>query len=121
MDYWDGPPVRIVSASPWFISMTFTAIYPAGSSRRRPLVMTGRDNPALMEFQRSLVVELMRNGLRCEKSPKFNPHVTLFRGAGEIPRQSVEAVTWTVGEIVLIRSIIGEGRHEHLGRWSLGG
>lgn len=91
-----------------------------GKPANRPLVTTVADNPALLEFQQSLMIELMRNGLRCGNSPKFNPHLTLFRGAKEIPLQSVDPITWTVREIVLIRSVIGESRYEHLGRWSLG-
>lgn len=84
-----------------------------------PLVLGGDENPELMEFQKSLMKELIYRGLPCKKNPKFNPHLTLSRGSKEVARQSIAPITWTVGEIVLVQSVIGKGKHLHLGRWKL--
>lgn len=85
-----------------------------------PLVMTMGDsiNPTLMDFQQSLMKQLWLHGLPCKKSPKFNPHVTIGRGP-LLLSESALPVSWIAGEIVLLQSIIGKGRHDCLGRWPL--
>ena len=91
-----------------------------GKPGKRPLVMTMGEaaNPMLIEFQQSLMKQLWLSGLPCKKSPKFNPHVTLSRGP-LVLAEPADAVSWIAGEIVLLQSIIGEGRHDCLGRWPL--
>jgi 2'-5' RNA ligase len=89
-------------------------------SDNRPLVMTMGNaiNPLLMEFQQSLMKQLWLHGLPCKDNPKFHPHVTLSRGSLEIAKPTV-GLSWIAGEIVLLQSIIGQGRHVPLGNWLL--
>jgi 2'-5' RNA ligase len=100
------------------ISLNQLGSFKKGADTHTP-VMTDDDNPTLMEFQKSLLKELILHGLPCKRNPKFNPHVTLSRGSKEIPKQAIERISWMVADIVLVQSLIGQGRHIHLGRWKL--
>jgi len=51
----------------------------------------------------------------------FAPHVTLWWDEERLEAQPAAPVAWTARELVLIDSIQGEGRHNHLARWPLGG
>ncbi|MES2660410.1 MAG: RNA 2',3'-cyclic phosphodiesterase [Verrucomicrobiota bacterium] len=100
------------------ISLDQVESFRKGSENHTP-VMTCGDNPMLMEFQKSLLKELILHGLPCKRNPKFNPHVTLSRGSKEIPKKLIEPISWMVADIVLVQSVIGQGRHIHLGWWQL--
>jgi RNA 2',3'-cyclic 3'-phosphodiesterase len=47
--------------------------------------------------------------------------VSLLRDKAEVPKTFVEPISWTAREFVLLDSVLGEGRHEILGRWTLNG
>jgi 2'-5' RNA ligase len=83
------------------------------------LVIQGIKSPKLADFQASLLKKCLLQGFHCKKA--FTPHVTLSRDSKEILRQPIEPITWEATEVVLIQSVIGEGRHIHLGRWPLSG
>lgn len=52
---------------------------------------------------------------------RFNPHLTLLYDEKPVAEARVALVRWRVREVVLIRSVHGEGRHRHLARWPFGG
>ena len=81
-----------------------------------PLVLYSSEiNKSLMEFHRKLSPRGQGN------RRSFKPHVTLLYDAKNIPEHPVHPVGWTVTELVLVRSYVGLGRHEHLARWPLCG
>ena len=51
----------------------------------------------------------------------FKPHVTLLYDDGHVPPQTSLPIGWTVDELVLIHSLVGQSRHIVLGRWPLQG
>lgn len=51
----------------------------------------------------------------------FQPHVTLFYGDRRIAEHPIEPIDWIVREFVLVRSLVGRSRYQHLARWTLGG
>jgi 2'-5' RNA ligase len=51
----------------------------------------------------------------------FVPHVSLIWSPDFLAERAVEPFSWMVREFVLLHSIHGEGRHEVVGRWPLGG
>lgn len=82
--------------------------------RNQPFVLCGDgENDALMNFQRRLCIA---SG---SASDSFNPHVTLLYDSKPIDEHPIEPVSWTVSELVLVRSFYGQSRHEHLARWPL--
>jgi 2'-5' RNA ligase len=64
---------------------------------------------------------LAEAGLVRPRARDFEPHLTLLRDRIAAPEEFIEPVRWRVQEFVLLDSVHGEGRHELLGRWALGG
>jgi RNA 2',3'-cyclic 3'-phosphodiesterase len=93
----------------------------AGQPRNRPLVLRGGEGVAGIEaFQRALHVEMKKAGLGRWAKP-YTPHVTLLYDDAIVEEQIIEPIRWTVTELVLIYSVLGETKHVHLARWPLQG
>jgi RNA 2',3'-cyclic 3'-phosphodiesterase len=83
------------------------------SSRRpkRPIVLSGDITPSLQALVQAIDPEAHR---------PFKPHVTLLYDAQRIAREAVpEPVAWISREFALMRSHLGQSRHETLARWML--
>lgn len=91
-----------------------------GNRPNRPLVLSSSKGlPALIAFQQALRMAIRKAGLDNWRQQSFTPHVTLLYDGRRVPEQAIEPVSWTVREVVLIRSMLGLSRHETLGRWPL--
>jgi tRNA(adenine34) deaminase len=85
----------------------------------KPIVAVGGDGVLALEtFHRQLQKALVRQGIKPEA--RFKPHATLLYDPQGIPERAAEPIAWTVGEVVLVHSLLGRTTHEHLARWSLG-
>lgn len=73
----------------------------------------------LDDFYRRLCNAMQANGFRTNSA--FNPHLTLFYDEHPVTSAINPPVCFTVRDLVLIRSIYGTSRHDHLAHWSLGG
>jgi 2'-5' RNA ligase len=62
----------------------------------------------------------LRRQLGAESTQSFKPHVTLLYDDRILSPQEVAPISWMVTEVLLIRSLIGRGRHEVLARHPLG-
>ena len=51
---------------------------------------------------------------------RFTPHLTLLRDGKHIAEHDVERIGWTVREVVLVHSLIGQTTHRHVARIPLG-
>ncbi len=92
---------------------------PAGDTS--PLVLYSKAHQLpLIAFHRALGEAMRRHGLR-RVSGTLTPHMTLLYDGRLLPSTEVEPVAWTAREFVLIHSVIGLGRHDILGCWSLKG
>ena len=76
---------------------------------------------ALTAFQRALAVAMIKGGLGQWVDKTFAPHMTLVYEPHLIEKQSIRPISWTVRELVLIHSVLGQMRHVALGRWPLYG
>lgn len=87
---------------------------------RRSLVLTASDTlPALAALQIRLYDTMQAANLLVDE--RFTPHITLLYAKRPAPRIEIPRLSFTVPEFVLIRSVHGESRHDHLARWPLGG
>jgi len=50
---------------------------------------------------------------------RFTPHLTLLYDRQRIAEQPIEAISWTVREMVLVESLVGQTVHRHLARVTL--
>jgi 2'-5' RNA ligase len=90
---------------------------------------TGRDNPvvlcggdgvgALIEFRHALAVALSKKGLGRDMHTTFMPHMTLLYDNRNVAEHDVDSVSWRANEFALVRSVLGQGRHELIARWPL--
>ncbi len=91
----------------------------AGRSGNRPFVLQSSESEtAVTAFQQTLARAMMAAGLARKAGP-YSPHVTLLYDDTMVAPHTVEPVTWTVGEFVLVHSLLGKTRHVILGRWTL--
>jgi len=88
----------------------------------RPVVLWGDDGVIGAELLHGTLRQaLAAAGVRSGRSAEIAPHVTLWRDTRETPQRFVAPVGWRVEEFVLLAAIRGQGAHEVLGRWRLGG
>lgn len=110
-----------VTAPPFEVLFDYTESF-LGKSHSLPVVLrasTGIDQ--LMSFQQNLGDALKKAGLGRYVGTQFTPHVTLLYDMKTVHREPVEPLGWTVGEFVLVHSLLGKTRHIQLHRWSMRG
>ena len=91
-----------------------------GRRSRRPLVLRGGDEAlsTLAAFRARLAAALADAGVPFDDRP-YVPHLTLLYDTTAVADQPVAPVTWRADAFELVRSRIGHGVHDVLGRWSL--
>lgn len=81
-------------------------------------VLSGRDGTRQLTAFREELGEAMRGqGLRASRS--FTPHMTLAYDRHVVAEHAIDPVRWRALEFVLIRSHVGKGIYDVLGRWPL--
>ena len=92
-----------------------------GRVGNRALVLaTDNSNHAANDLAIELRSLLAEVGAKCPTKAKVTPHVTLAYGPGFFgTRYLTDPIRWTIRDITLIDSLIGQGRHVHLGTWRL--
>lgn len=108
-------------AAPFDIGLDKLASF-SGSPKRLPYVLLFNRAPeALMAFQADMQARMLRQGLTQGRNQRqYTPHLTLLYGHQKLAERPVAPpLSWTAQEFVLVRSFIGQGRYERLGRWPL--
>ncbi|TAJ96418.1 MAG: 2'-5' RNA ligase [Reyranella sp.] len=82
------------------------------------LVLTGDDSTVGMEVLQQRLSDSLDDTPRPAR--RYTPHVTLLHDGRHIDAEPVEPIAWTVGEIVLVHSLIGQTTHRHVARIPLG-
>jgi len=92
-----------------------------GNGDNRPLVLWSKDgNAELKALHRELDVAIRLTGIAADGEKPIEPHMTLLYQGHLIPEVMLEEpVTWTAKDFVLINSLQGEAKHEHLCYWLL--
>ena len=87
---------------------------------QKPFVLCGsKGGSALKNFHQILGTAMRNNGMPDGRSSNFNPHMTLLWDSVCIDDHGVPPISWIVSELVLVHSLVGEGRHEVIKRWPL--
>jgi 2'-5' RNA ligase len=92
----------------------------AESFKNGALVLRGDDGTIGLEILQQRLSDALDGG-RPGRARPFTPHVTLLRDSYRVPEQRIEPIEWTVGEVVLVHSLLGRATHRHIARWSLTG
>lgn len=107
-----------VVASSFTVAFDHVAGHGSVGDRQAIFLETSLTFAILDKLQRSLRREMRARGFRTPS--KFGPHVTLLYDECPFSKPMVPPVTFPVREFVLIRSVHGMSRHDHLARWQLG-
>lgn len=109
---------RVESAS---FDVAFDTVSSFGRhSRNNPLVLRGSsDQEALHAFRGKMGDCLTTSGLGRLVKGGFTPHVTLLYDDRVLKPRSVEPISWTVREFMLVHSLLGRTEHRVLARWPL--
>lgn len=90
----------------------------SGAPGRRPCILKGGDGLTdLLEYRRALALALAGHGV--QTTAAYTPHLTLLYGHPIPGAEPIPPISWTVRELVLVRSAIGEDLYERLGAWPL--
>jgi 2'-5' RNA ligase len=100
-------------------TITFDRIMTFRHETARPVVLCNSgENASLSALTARLADSLYGVGLDIGYNPKFLPHMTLLYHHAPIEEQRLATpITWTVNEVWLIHSLLGQGRYELL--WPL--
>jgi RNA 2',3'-cyclic 3'-phosphodiesterase len=110
-----------VKAAPFRVSFNCAKSF-SDRPGRHPLVLIGDDGLVGLTMLCSSLGAALRNvPFRPNGRPVLTPHVTLLYDGCRIDEQPIEPICWTVGELVLLRSLIGQTKHVRLGQWLLRG
>jgi 2'-5' RNA ligase len=92
-----------------------------GGGRRRPWVLRGSEDGLahLHALHAALGRGFAAAGVRVEGHARYVPHLTLLYGDRALPRQTIDPIAWTVRELVLVDSLVGQGMHRALQHWPL--
>ena len=89
--------------------------------RNMPLVLLGGDGVlSIARLQQTLLAALTSASLASHPEAGFTPHLTLLYDDIPLAPLPIDALIWRVDELLLIRSLVGLGRHEVLERFPLG-
>lgn len=111
----------VAAVTPAFDAAFDTAQTFVNRSRNRPFVLTGGDGViGLVELYKTLAQALLKVGI-AGNPPSYTPHVTLLYDDVTAAPEPVPAVRWTVRELVLLHSRIGQNQPAYatLARWEL--
>lgn len=126
----NGLPPRLVDAASAAATAVFMPPFEISFDRalsfqnrkaKRPFVLrAGGEMLALVLFHRALGEAMTKAGLG-SWTRHFTPHMTLLYDQRIVEEYEIETLGWTVTDFVLVHSLVGQGRHIHLARWSLRG
>jgi len=92
----------------------------AGRAEKKPCVLLDAEGDTPLQRLRKQLGEcLIHAGLGKQVTREFTPHLTLRYERTLVPEQSVAPIAWTVGEFVLVHSLLGKTEHRMLQRWTL--
>ncbi len=87
------------------------------SFRNGALVLRGEESTIGLEVLQQRLSDAF--DARPMPARPFTPHVTLLRDSHRVEALDIEPIAWTVREIVLVHSLLGQTMHRHLARLPL--
>lgn len=133
-DFADGIPASVRDASlraaepvarlaaPFVVGLDSIASF-TRKRRNMPVVLLGGEDGVrgVAQLQQALWGALVAAGLASRPEPRFTPHLTLLYDDVLVEPARIDPVIWPVNEMLLVRSLLGKGRHEVLARLPLQG
>ncbi|MRW89647.1 2'-5' RNA ligase [Duganella sp. FT80W] len=110
----------VAAATQPFVASFDTAQTFINRARNRPFVLTGGEGVVgVTALYRNLASALLKAGISGNPA-SYTPHLTLLYDDVTAAPQAVAPIEWTVRELILLHSHIGQGRpYTILARWAL--
>lgn len=109
----------VIAALDAFESPPFPLAFDRIENRRAVTLRTREPLTEARAFQAALVRHLLayRAPLMLGTTPA--PHLTIHYGGDRLRAETIAPVGWTVDEILLVESVVGQTKHVEHGRWRL--
>ncbi|MEO1223650.1 MAG: 2'-5' RNA ligase family protein [Pseudomonadota bacterium] len=109
-----------VKAAPFVITFDRVCSFKGTKRENFPFVLTGGDGVrSAKAFYEAINIQLNHFGFSGGARDRFTPHVTLLYDDLFVSEHSVEPISWSVRELVLVQSLRGLGRYIRLAKWPL--
>jgi RNA 2',3'-cyclic 3'-phosphodiesterase len=128
MGGFEGLPERIIARTKLALeeveALPFTVTFDRSASfgrmaEKHPFVLLGGDTQ-LFALRAALAGALMQQKLGHVTRAPFTPHMTLLYDSRFVDEAPIVPLSFTAREVVLVHSLYGATRHEHLARRALG-
>jgi 2'-5' RNA ligase len=103
-----------VSMAPFEVVFDRVASFGGGAL----VLMGGEGVTGVVRLQQALSLALSQAGVGARPRKPFTPHVTIAY-ADRMSEFSIEPISWTVSEFVLVDSLVGQSKHIPLSRFPL--
>lgn len=100
--------------------VTFDRLVSFGGREQKPWVLLGGEGAEGLQALHSKLQPALAKIPGVPRETRLTPHVTLLYDRTGVPEQAIDPIGWTVNEVVLVHSLLGQTRHVPLARWSLG-
>lgn len=112
---------KVLAAMNLFDGACFPLVFDRIEERRAVTLRTRNPLAEARAFQADLLRFLLEHRVPMMLGTTPVPHMTInYRGDGQGGRK-IEPIGWTVAEILLVESVVGQTRHVEHGRWPLYG
>lgn len=109
----------IVAALDCFEGTAFPLAFDRIENRKAVTLRSRAPLPEARAFQSALVRHLLERRAPMTLGTTPEPHCTINYGGDRQGAQKIVPVEWTVSEILLTESVVGQTRHVVHGRWAL--
>ena len=121
-DLHGAPPqwlAAVIAALDSFSGPAFPLVFDRIEMRKAVTLRSRSALPQAHAFQTSLVRHLVERRAPLMLGTTPEPHLTINYHGDRLGRQTIAPIAWTVGEILLIESVVGKTTHVEHGRWPL--
>lgn len=121
-DLADAPPAwlpAVIAALEAFAGPAFPLAFDRIEARKAVTLRTRDPLLAARAFQAALVRHLLERRAPIGLATTPEPHLTINYKDDRQGGRKTEPIGWTVDEILLIESVVGQTRHVEHGRWPL--
>jgi 2'-5' RNA ligase len=110
---------QVIAALDSFVWPAFPLAFDRIENRKAVTLRTRARLAEARAFQAGLVRHFLERKVPMMLGTTPEPHVTINYRGDRLGSQKMPAIGWTVGEIILMESVVGKTSHVEHGRWRL--
>lgn len=109
----------VIAALDVFDGAAFPLAFDRIECRKAVTLRTRAPLPEARAFQAALVQHLLKHRAPLMLGTTPEPHLTINYGGDRLGAQKIAPIGWTVEDILLVESVVGQTRHIVHGQWRL--